>query len=154
MSPEQRRLLDEERAKRGMAATTPIVRETPAPRAPVAPEEEWHCHWCKEDYPKSAFNHGGNAFPKSKVCNACFDEKYGVRQWVKCTGCRRLMQTRGAKNPKCRPCRQADKDKAAESARFPPLCISCGKSAGSAVFVGPNCRTCHDREVLKRWRAA
>lgn len=86
MSPDIQAMLREERSRRGLPD---YARPAPKPKPVVVAlaEESWHrCARCGEDYPQSAFQYGGNANPKQRVCNACWAERY-TRVQGKCSVC-------------------------------------------------------------------
>lgn len=144
-----------ERAKRGLPTPEPVVRVKEEKRAQgiVVSESWWRCAKCGDDFPASMFKAAGNAYPRKRVCNDCYNNRYGKRVTTTCTDCPKLIETReNVKRPRCRPCqkahRQVQQDRKHERSK-PSLCISCGDSSESVRMVGPNCQTCH----IRQWRA-
>lgn len=102
------------------------------------------CNFCPPDdnmWPEESFTAAGSAY--HHMCDACFEERWPVR-WTECSGCGRVMKTRGRSEPMCRSCRRGD----------PPVsCKVCGEGPrGVQIYEtkdGPRCGRCYARE---RWR--
>lgn len=111
---------------------------------------EWLvCSTCPpgdNEWTADCFTAAGNAYEVTRMCNACYLERYPRRK-VPCAGCGRIVETRGkGEEVRCRPCRRNRK----------ATHCKCGTAFAGREVVRGVCRNCYqrDRRASRQERAA
>lgn len=145
-------LLRMERERRGLPDYDRPPPPAPKPERPKA-QRMVECSKCREAFTADSFKAAGSANKRSKVCDACFIERYPHRH-VPCSGCGKRIKTRGqSSDPTCRPCRRAmPKPAPAGPPPAEPHCPDCLEPIAGRTTVKGSCFRCYQRDYRARNR--